>query len=296
MAGRSREGRHREAGVRRVVRLLGALLAVAALLAGCRSSAPDTPTPPPSTSPPPPTAPAPATAPATWRPPPGTSWQWQLSGQVDLGVPAQVYDVDGQASPASLVTALHAAGRRAVCYVSVGTREDFRPGAGAFPPQVVGRALADFPDERWLDVRRLDLLAPPLRARFDDCRAKGFDAVEPDDVDAYANPSGFPLTAGDQLAFNRWVAAEVRSRGMAVGLKNDLDQVPELVGSFDFAVVEQCREFAECDALQPFVAAGKAVLHVEYGRTAADCGGPAPAGFSTLVKDVDLDAFRVVCP
>jgi hypothetical protein len=56
---------------------------------------------------------------------------------------------------------------------------------------VVGKELPDWPGEHWLDVRRLDVLGPILERRLDLCRQKGFDAVEPDNVDAYANDSGF---------------------------------------------------------------------------------------------------------
>jgi hypothetical protein len=51
------------------------------------------------------------------------------------------------------------------------------------------------------------------------CRAKGCDALEPDDVDAYQNDSGFPL-AEDQLPFNVWIANEAHrltpEQGLAV--------------------------------------------------------------------------------
>ena len=60
---------------------------------------------------------------------------------------------------------------------------------------MLGKELDGWPGERWLDVRRWDVLEPILAARFDVCRQKGFDAVEPDNVDGYANESGFPLTA-----------------------------------------------------------------------------------------------------
>lgn len=122
---------------------------------------------------------------------------------------------------------------------------------------MLGRRLAGFPDERWLDIRRIDLLAPILGARFDSCARKGFDGVEPDNVDAYSNRSGFPLTAADQLRFNRWVAREVHARDMAVGLKNETAQVGALVGDFDFAVVEQCFEFSECRRYYKRLALGR---------------------------------------
>ena len=105
-----------------------------------------------------------------------------------------------------------------------------------------------WPGERWLDIRRLSVLEPLMATRFDMCRDKGFDAVEPDNMDGYRNSTGFPLTAHDQLAYNRLIAELAHERGLAVGLKNDLDQIPELVGDFDFAVNEECAEYDECAA------------------------------------------------
>jgi hypothetical protein len=196
-----------------------------------------------------------------------------------------------------VVAALHARGRRVVCYFSAGTWEAFRPDANGFPEEVRGKALADFPDERWLDVRRIELLAPVLLARLDDCAAKGFDAVEPDNVDAYRNDSGFPLTAEHQLEFNAWIANAAHARGLAGGLKNDDEQVAALVPYFDFAVVEQCFEFDECEHYAPFVAAGKAVLVAEYTRfRARTCRRSRALRFSTIFKGLRLTAARRPCP
>lgn len=233
----------------------------------------------------------------TWVPVVGQPWQWQLSGRLDVSVDVPVYDVDWQNTSVRTVSRLHGQGRRVICYVSVGTWESYRPDAGGFPKEVLGKPLEDWPDERWVDIRRLDVLGPILRARLDVCREKGFDAVEPDNVDAFANDSGFPLAARDQLAFNRWVAREVRARGMAVGLKNDVEQVPDLVADFDFAVNEECMQYDECERLQPFVDAGKAVLHVEYDVSPADFAAmDVPTGFSSMLKNRALDAWRVAHP
>ena len=64
----------------------------------------------------------------------------------------------------------------------------------SFPSAVLGAEVEGWPGERWLDIRRLDVLGPILKRRLDLCRRKGFDGVEPDNVDAYANDSGFPLS------------------------------------------------------------------------------------------------------
>lgn len=150
--------------------------------------------------------------------------------------------------------------------------------------------------ERWLDVRRLDELERLMGKRFDMCRDKGFDAVEPDNMDAYRNDSGFPVTADDQLKFNRMIAKLAHDRGLAVGLKNDLDQIPQLVGDYDFAVNEQCAQYKECDQLTPFIRAGKAVFHVEYELpTDRFCARSKELKLSSLEKKLELGPWRKSC-
>jgi hypothetical protein len=191
---------------------------------------------------------------------------------------------------------LHASGRRAVCYLSAGTYEPGRPDSGAFPAAVLGDQVEGWPSERWLDIRRLDVLGPIMERRLDLCRAKGFDGVEPDNVDGYSNSTGFPLTAADQLAYNRFLVAAAHARGLSVGLKNDAGQVRELVGSFDFAVVEQCAQYDECPAYEPFVRAGKAVFETEYDLEPRQfCPTTVPLGFSSVRKRLELDAYRLTC-
>jgi len=225
-----------------------------------------------------------------------TSWQWQLSGPIDLSLDVQMYDLDLFQTDAATVAGLHARGKKVVCYVSVGTFEPYRSDASLIPNSVQGRPLEDFPDERWLDIRQIELLRPVFQARFDQCRAKGFDGVEPDNVDGYTNNSGFPLTAADQFRFNRFIAGLAHERGLSVGLKNDLDQIPQLVGDFDWALNEQCFQYNECNSLRPFIQAGKAVFHVEYERTTAQfCAQTNGLNFNSLRKNYDLDAFRQPC-
>jgi hypothetical protein len=228
---------------------------------------------------------------ALWRPEQGTSWQYQLAGTLDLTVDAAVYDVDWHETSADQVAQLHAAGRRVICYVNAGAYEDWRPDAQDYPGEVLGEPLDGWPGERWLDVRRTDLLLPLLSARVDVCQSKGFDAVEFDNVDGWSNETGFPLTAEDQLAFNRAIAGLAHARGMSVGLKNDVDQVDQLADVFDFAVNEECLAYDECGAYRDFLAAGKAVLHVEYENPPArKCGDTTQMGMSTILKSVDLGA------
>jgi hypothetical protein len=227
-----------------------------------------------------------------WHPQPTvTAWQWQLQGKIDTGVEAAVYDIDGFETPTATVAALHAQGRKVICYLDVGSWESYRPDAGEFPRSALGRRYEGFPNERWLDIRRFHLFATPLRQRIAKCAGKGFDAVEPDNLAGWENKTGFAIERDDQLRFNRWIARQVHARGMAVALKNDGPQVPELVGSFDFAIVEQCFQYEECGQYRPFVEGGKAVFEAEYEQEPAQyCAAAAAIDFSAIRKTYDLFA------
>lgn len=230
---------------------------------------------------------------AHWHPAPTTGpWQWQLQGAVDTDVDASVYDVDGFETPARTVRLLHRRGRHVICYLDVGSWESYRPDADSFPKAAIGRRYEGFPNERWLDIRRFHLFAKALERRFEICARKGFDAVEPDNLAGWENKTGFPIGAGAQLRFNRWVARRVHARGMAVALKNDGGQARQLLGDFDFALVEQCFQYEECGLYEPFVRAGKAVFEAEYElEPSAYCDAAASLGFSAIGKSYDLFAL-----
>ncbi|MFE4514185.1 endo alpha-1,4 polygalactosaminidase [Kitasatospora sp. NPDC056783] len=239
--------------------------------------------------------PAPPPTGARWQPTPGLTWQWQLGGGVDQSVDVPVYDIDGFENDASVVAALHAKGRKVICYINAGSWENFRPDSAAFAKSLQGSDTG-WKGEKWFDIRKLDQLRPLMAARFDMCRSKGFDAIEPDTIEAYNQNSGFPLTPDDQLKYNRMLAQLAHERGLAIGLKNDLDQIPALLADFDFAVNEECAQFDECERVAPFVKAGKAVFHVEYKLdTNQFCGKTKSLGFSSMQKKLDLNAWRKPC-
>jgi hypothetical protein len=232
-----------------------------------------------------------------WSPAVGTTWQWQLTGTIDQTVDAQMFDVDLFDAPADAVASLHAAGHPVVCYVNAGVFENWRPDAALYPAAIMGNIYAGWQGEYWLDIRQWSVLQPILEARMDLCKSNGYDGIELDNVDGYSNDTGFPLTAADQLTFNRAIASSAHARGLSVGLKNDLDQVPDLVGQFDWALNEQCFEYSECDALRPFVNARKAVFNVEYNlATSSFCPQAQAMGLSSILKHETLDAYRVACP
>jgi len=222
-----------------------------------------------------------------------------LDGNVDRSVDADVFDIDLFDNGAGVVADLHARGRRVIASMSAGSWEDWRPDAARFPPEVLGKDYGGWPGEKWLDIRRIDLLAPIMRARLDLCRAKGFDGIEPDNIDGYANDTGFPVTARDQLDYNRWLAEEAHARGLSIGLKNDPDQATALLSHFDWALTEDCFAEGWCGQLAPFISAGKAVFAAEYTDTGMTldrlCPQAEPRRFSAILKNRDLGDWRQSC-
>jgi hypothetical protein len=235
-----------------------------------------------------------------WLPAPGTTWQWQLDElPLDTTVDVDVYDIDLFETAPSLVADLHADGRFAICYISVGSWEEWRPDASAFPEAVIGSAYDGWEGERWLDIRAIDALAHVMLPRLDMCRDKGFDGVEPDNIDGYDNETGFDLTYDDQLRFNRWLADEAHARGLSIGLKNDADQVDDLLGHFDWALTEDCFDEGWCGDVSAFVESGRAVFAAEYTDTGITldsiCAAAGPLRIDAILKNRELDRFVEAC-
>ncbi len=232
-----------------------------------------------------------------------TTWQWQLKDTLNTSYDVSVYDIDLFDTSVSQIADLQDAGFKVICYFSAGSYEDWRADAGSFPNKVLGDTLDGWEDERWLNIAS-EAVRKIMYARLELAQQKGCDGVEPDNVDGYVNNSGFNLTYHQQLMFNRYIANSAHELGLSVGLKNDLDQVADLLDYFDFSVNEQCFEYDECEYLTPFIDANKAVFNAEYDQTYVDdstartalCSAANSLQFSTLVLPLNLDdSFRYSC-
>lgn len=239
-----------------------------------------------------------ATGAAWWVPDKATTFYWDLANAPpDSTRNVGAYDIDGWNNSAADVAAIHARGIKVVCYMDAGTYEPGRPDSSMFPASSKGSGVVGWPGELWLDVRpsgpNYAALQAIMRARFQKCADKGFDAVEPDNLDSYANSPGFATTAADQLAYDQWLATTAHGLGLAVFQKNDLDQIPALQPFFDGILDEECNKYGECGALAPYVAAGKPAWDAEYRddgeSTAAFCSKDAAAGIVGALFSLALD-------
>jgi hypothetical protein len=236
--------------------------------------------------------------PSHWIPAADTTFFWDLqSAPPDLSKNVGAIDMDGFNNSAQTVTALHMQGKKAVCYMDVGSYEPGRPDSSQFPMALLGADVVGWPGEKWLDARpsgpHYAELQAIMLARFQVCQQKGFDAVEPDNMESYNNSPGFSTTAADQLAYNKWVADTVHSLGMAVFQKNDLDQIPQLIGSFDGILDEECNKYTECNTLAPYVTAHKPAWNAEYTddgeTTGMFCASDVTAGITGALYSLALD-------
>jgi len=224
------------------------------------------------------------------------SWQIQYVGDIDPDLDVEVYNLDLFDTSSTVIDDLHQRGIFVQCYLSAGSFEDWRPDAPDFPSEILGNDLEGWPDEKWLDVRRLDLLQPILEGRFDLAVEKGCDGVDPDNLDGYENETGFPIKASDQLIYNKFLSQSALSRGLSIGLKNDLNQAVELEPYFDWSINEECFYYQECSLLSPFIEAGKPVFVIEYELEPDEfCLQANQLGFNALVKNWELDSYRFDC-
>jgi hypothetical protein len=271
------------------------------LLAGCQSSlSPEkTPTLPPlltST----PTFPTETVPPPYWTPAIGSRFQIQLSDYPpNLDLDVEIFELDLFETTTNAIRYLHQHDKKVICYLNAGAWEAFRPDAAEFPAEAIGLPYIGWAGEKWLDVSRFELFADVISRRLDLALSKGCDGVDLDNINGYQQPTGFQISTQAQLAYNLWLSEQAHLRGLAIGMKNTGDLVPAMVDFYDFAVLEDCAFYDECANFLPFIQKGKAVFQIEYRDRFNDvtdfCTQSRANGFSTILKNRDLDSFIEFC-
>ncbi|WP_425148116.1 endo alpha-1,4 polygalactosaminidase [Deinococcus sp.] len=272
--------------------------------------------PPPAAAPPiaaPPAAPpiaAPAISSGINLPPSGkVGWDLQLGAgsDADVSVPtdAKIIDLDGFTISAAKVSQLKAQGLYVACYLDVGSYESYRPDAKSYPDYLKLQTDPQWPDESFLDVTDVfkpnSVLAAILNKRFQMCKDKGFDAIDPDNLQNDDNVSGGRITHQQQLDFNGWVADQAHAHGLAVFQKNGPDKILQtdrtgkmMVEKFDAILNEQCQEYSECAPLAEYTKRGKLALEIEYkaGLT-LNCTTFSSLGVNAIKRDLNLSGAKM---
>lgn len=243
-----------------------------------------------------------------YTPVPGDRWQWQLQCSAGAANCTRIlngseeirfYDIDWEESTARTVREIHASGAKAVAYMSAGTWENWRHDRGKYPAGVIGKTYPEWPQEKWLDVRRTGILVPIMVRRMKIAKKKGFDGVQFDNLDGWQTKTGFPLSASDYAFY----AAKLANRAHRLGLSASWENAAELRGTLlpymDWFLMEDCAVFGECSAAGTFISAGKFVGGVEYTdeTTTLDfCTLYRSYGISGMLKKRNLGVYRLACP
>ncbi len=244
-----------------------------------------------------------------YKPAPMTSFDWDLRSDIPENTvyDAVVVDIDAFDNDKDFVDMLHAQGKKVIAYVSVGSWEEWRPDAGDFYDEVIGNDYPGWEGEKFLDIRKINQIMPIMKARFDMIKEKGFDGIEPDNIDLHAwtaEETGFDIDENDVITYAKLIAQEAHDRGLSVGQKNASDLSEELVDSFDWILTEDAFYYGFQNEAVPYIDHNKAVFAVEYTDkfTASYlfagqvCEEAAQLQYTAILKNRELDAFVYHCP
>ncbi|WP_433257717.1 endo alpha-1,4 polygalactosaminidase [Streptosporangium sp. CA-135522] len=244
--------------------------------------------------------PSTASAAAVALPPAHAGFDYQIGGAYTPPAGVRVVSRDHGASPAG--------GLYNICYVNA-----FQVQPGAEREWDSDLLLRDangdvVVDEDWgealLDLRttaKQQRIAAKVNGWIDGCKAKGFQAIEPDNYDSYDRSHGLVSKANAQ-AYIRLLSAHAHAQGLAIAQKNTV----ELAGSrqqngLDFAIAEECGAYTECGDYT--AAFGNNVIVIEYTARGLSKACSGWGGRLSIVRrDVDVSPkgtsgyVRQTCP
>jgi len=232
-----------------------------------------------------------------WKPNLNSTFQIQFTGKIDLTVQADIFELDLFDTTKEMIDQLHKKNKKVFCYINVGAWEDWRPDKNDFPASILGNDYDGWPGENWLDIRQLDIIGPIMQKRFDLCKQKGFDGIEPDNMNNYTQKTGFNISYQDQIKYNIWLAGQAHKRGLPIGLKNSSTQLNDLLDYYDWATIESCYEWNSCEDFKIFTDTNKPVFQIEYDQTDKNkiCAQAKSNRFSVVFKKQLLDDWFLLC-
>jgi hypothetical protein len=196
-----------------------------------------------------------------------------------------------------------AAGLYSICYINgFQTQPEDRSFWLKKHPTLVVRGSNGKPiiDKNWPDEMLLSPTSTAKRAAISAiigktitrCAAKGFQAVEFDNLDSWTRSHG-KITKKQNIGMAKLLVKRAHKAGLAAGQKNtsELGKAGRDTIKFDFAVAEECYRWAECGTYTKIY--GERVIDIEYtddlrgGTFDAACTDPATPAM-TILRDRDL--------
>ncbi len=218
------------------------------------------------------------------------------------------YQIGGAYTPLSSVAIVDrvrndppVAGKYNVCYVNAfQTQPDEMGWWKANHPDLLLRKSsgAYVKDTAWGEIlldtstaAKRAAIAAVVNGWIDGCRAAGYQAVEPDNLDSWTRSRRLLTIAGNQ-ALATLLASHAHAVGLAIAQKNAVETAPagKTIG-FDFAIAEECQVYDECDGYSATY--GNEVFEIEYvdngGQTNFDAACRARgATLSVVYRDRDV--------
>ena len=242
-----------------------------------------------------------------YQPTPQTTFDWDLRSPIPNGTTydASIVDLDAFDTEATFIASLQSQGKKVFAYVSVGSFEDWRSDADDFPSTIIGNNYPGWDGEKFLNIKDLEVLKPIITARFDMIKAKGFDGIEPDNIDLNSWTTaelGFEITDEDVITYCNWLAEEAHSRGLSIGQKNTTDLAETLVTVFDWILLEDAFVYNFQEEASVYIQHNKAVFATEYTDEidvtifqTNVCPQAETLKYTAILKNRDLDAFVETC-
>jgi hypothetical protein len=207
-------------------------------------------------------------------PPVGAGFDYQIGGGYPLPAGVSVVSRDWRDRPA---------GAYAVCYVNA-----FQAQPGEHWPRSLVLPLEDpdWPGEFAIDIstgRSRARATRHVERRLRRCAAKGFRAVEYDNLDSWTRYPTAPFGRSDSVAYAKRLIRAAHRHGLAAAQKNTVELNGRRLG-FDFAIAEECGRWRECAGYKRMY--GQHVLAIEYRRR--DMRRTCRVFRSVVLRDVDV--------
>jgi hypothetical protein len=219
-------------------------------------------------------------------PPAHAGFDYQIGGAYTPPAGVSVVSRDHTAAPA--------AGLYNICYINA---FQVQPGAeGDWDSDLLlrkanGSVVYD-PDwgEALLDLRtagKRQRIANKVDTWINDCAARGYQAIEPDNYDSYSRSNKL-LTSSQAESYIALLSSYAHTKGLAAGQKNTSDLAGDhRATGLDFGIAEECGTYNECDAYT--AAFGSHVVVIEYTAKGLQkaCSGWG-SQLSIVRRDVDV--------
>jgi len=237
-----------------------------------------------------------------------TAW----NGNTAPATNPSIYDIDGIDNPASTVTALHAMGKHAICYIEVGTAGNYYSAADEGIPTtyyaqfqaagVLGNKLSGYP-EKFLNITSNTTVSIMESMIKQQCINKGFDAVETDLDETYSGSdgsTGFIISQAAEQSYLTTLATYMHANGLGWIAKN-LDDTGDNFATLmqpmaDGIISEQCSQYGSCGALSTFTSNSKWIGEAEYQLSLSSfCPSANTANRNAVLFPVSLNGSRQPC-